>query len=200
MEIREVLSALEMEAERDGVPILRGAERQLLLEAAETVRPARILEVGTAIGFSALLMAERFPEAEIDTIEMDNRRWARAEEAVKAAGCAGRVRCHLGDAAEVIPRLTGVYDFLYLDGPKGQYLRHLRLTEPLLSSCAAVAADNVLFRGMVRSDAPPPRRYRTLVGRLRDYLAYAEARYDTVVFEEGDGLAVSRPRNWIKKQ
>lgn len=194
MEIRDVLAALEAEAAAGGVPIIRAEEREALLRAAAEARPRRILEIGTAIGYSALLLAERFPEAEVDTVELDEKRRARALRAVEEAGAAGRVRCLAGDAAEVIPRLTGPYDFLYLDGPKGQYLVHLRLAEPLLSDRAVIAADNVLFRGLVRAEGPVPHRYRTIVTRLRDYIAYAEAHYDTEIDTAGDGLAVSRRR------
>lgn len=194
MEIRDVLAALEAEAAAGGVPIIRAEEREALLRAAAEARPRRILEIGTAIGYSALLLAERFPEAAVDTVELDEKRRARALRAVEEAGAAGRVRCLAGDAAEVIPRLTGPYDFLYLDGPKGQYLAHLRLAEPLLSDRAVIAADNVLFRGLVRAEDPVPHRYRTIVTRLRDYIAYAEAHYDTEIDTAGDGLAVSRRR------
>lgn len=194
MEIRDVLAALEAEAAAERVPIIRAEEREALLRAAAEARPRHILEIGTAIGYSALLLAERFPEAEVDTVELDEKRRARALRAVEEAGAAGRVRCLAGDAAEVIPRLTGPYDFLYLDGPKGQYLVHLRLAEPLLSDRAVIAADNVFFRGLVRAEGPVPHRYRTIVTRLRDYIAYAEAHYDTEIDTAGDGLAVSRRR------
>lgn len=194
MEIRDVLAALEAEAAAERVPIIRAEEREALLRAAAEARPRRILEIGTAIGYSALLLAERFPEVAVDTVELDEKRRARALRAVEEAGAAGRVRCLAGDAAEVIPRLAGPYDFLYLDGPKGQYLAHLRLAEPLLSDRAVIAADNVLFRGLVRAEGSVPHRYRTIVTRLRDYIAYAETHYDTEIDTAGDGLAVSRRR------
>lgn len=194
MDMEDVLSALEKEAERDGVPILRGPERDILLDAAAMANPRRILEIGTAIGFSALLMASRCQEAAIDTIEIDRDRYDRAVAAIQAAGCEGRIHCHLGDAAELIKTLKGPYDFLYLDGPKGQYLRQLQEIEPLLSSRAVIAADNVLFRGLVKSKDPIPHRYRTLVTRLREYIAYVTERYPTRIYEEGDGLAVSQVR------
>jgi len=191
MQIREILKKLEIEAERCRVPILRGSEREILLMAAEKAKPQKVLEIGTAIGFSALLMAERFPAAEIDTLEIDPLRHARAETVVREAGCADRIHCYLGDAADVLPRLAGFYDFLYLDGPKGQYLAHLHLAEPLLFPRAVIAADNVLFRGLVKGANRVPHRYRTLVMKLRAYLAYVGEAYDTEIFEEGDGMAVS---------
>lgn len=189
--ISEILRELEAEAEINRVPILRGSERDILLSAAEKAKPEKILEIGTAIGFSALLLAERFPGAEITTLEIAPVRHARAERAVRDAGCAGRIHCLLGDAAEILPTLSGHYDFLYLDGPKGQYLAHLKLAEPLLSPLAVIAADNVLFRGLVKSADPVPHRYRTLVMKLRAYLAYVEENYETEIFGEGDGMAIS---------
>ena len=110
---------------------------------------------------------------------------------MRAAGFSHRVHCHLGDAAELLETLEGPYDFLYLDGPKGQYLRQLEAIEPKLLPHAVIAADNVLFRGMVESDAPVPHRYRTLVMRLREYIRYVKERYETTIYPEGDGLAVS---------
>ena len=187
--ITDLRKELEREAEEENIPILRRAERKLLLEAAAAADPKKILEVGTAIGYSALLLAEHFPLAEIDTIEIDALRNERTVSVMQAAGFEQRVRCHLGDAGEVLSALAGPYDFVYLDGPKGQYLRHLKLIEPKLSENAVIAADNVLFRGLVRSGEPVAHRYRTLVTRLREYLEYVEAHYDTVIHEEGDGLA-----------
>lgn len=178
-------------AEKDGVPVIRENERQLLIRAAERIRPRRILEIGTAIGYSSLLLAEAFPEAEIDTLEIDEKRWETAKKAHEEAGVSHRIHCHLGDAAQILPALSGPYDFVYLDGPKGQYLRELLEIEPKLAEKAVIAADNVLFRGLVRQESPVPHRYRTLVMRLREYIAYTEKHYETVIYEEGDGLAVS---------
>lgn len=190
--VDEVLRALEQEAERDRVPIIREAERKLLVEAASLARPKRILEIGTAIGYSSLVLASHFPEAFIETIEIDEGRYRRACRAAEEAGVSNRWKGYLGDAAVIIPQLTGPYDFVYLDGPKGQYLRQLQAIEPLLSEWAVIAADNVLFRGLVKKEGPVPHRYRTLVYRLREYIDYVESHYDTTIYEEGDGLAVSR--------
>lgn len=199
-ELEIVKRELEAEAERDGVPIIRGPERGLLLEAAALAKPLRILEIGTAIGYSALLLAERFPQAEIDTLEIDPVRHARALSVMERVGISSRVHCHLGDAAEILPTLSGPYDFLYLDGPKGQYLRQLKEIEGRLTGRAVIAADNVLFRGLVRSEAPVPHRYRTLVMRLREYISYVEERYDTVIHEDGDGLAVSSCKLGVRSE
>lgn len=182
---------LEDHAEKKGVPIIRGPERELLLKAAALAEPRRMLEIGTAIGYSALLLAERFPKAQIHTVELDEERYHMAVQVMVRAGLTGRVHCILGDAGQVIPTLSGPYDFLFLDGPKGQYLRELKAIEPLLSERAVIAADNVLFRGLVEAKDPVPHRYRTLVMRLREYIDYVNEKYETRIYKEGDGLAVS---------
>ena len=192
--IQAVLDSLEVYAEEHSVPIIRKSERKALIEAARKASPARILEVGTAIGYSSLLLLHEFPEAHIDTIEVDEQRYQIAEEAVEKAGVSHRWHGHLGDAARVIPTLEGPYDFVFLDGPKGQYLRELKMLEPLLTAHAVIAADNVLFRGLVMAEGQVPHRYRTLVMRLRDYIRYVNSAYDTIIDEEGDGLAVSVKR------
>lgn len=192
--IQAVLASLEAYAEEHSVPIIRKSERKALIEAARKASPARILEVGTAIGYSSLLLLHEFPEAHIDTIEVDEQRYRIAEEAVEKAGVSHRWHGHLGDAARVIPILEGPYDFVFLDGPKGQYLRELKMLEPLLTAHAVIAADNVLFRGLVMAEGQVPHRYRTLVMRLRDYIRYVNSAYDTIIDEEGDGMAVSVKR------
>lgn len=192
--IQAVLASLEAYAEEHSVPIIRKSERKALIAAARKASPARILEVGTAIGYSSLLLLSEFPEAHIDTIEVDEQRYRIAEEAVEKAGVSHRWHGHLGDAARVIPTLEGPYDFVFLDGPKGQYLRELKMLETLLAGHAVIAADNVLFRGLVMAEGQVPHRYRTLVMRLREYIGYVNSAYDTIIDEEGDGLAVSVKR------
>lgn len=189
--IDRILAELEKEAEENHVPIIRKSERQALIDAARLINPERILEIGTAIGYSSLVLLREFPAAHIDTVELDEKRHERAKKAAEEAGVSDRWNGHLGDAAEIIPRLQGPYDFVYLDGPKGQYLRELKMIEPLLADHAVIAADNVLFRGLVRSQDPVPHRYRTLVRRLREYIDYVNAAYRTRISDLGDGLAVS---------
>lgn len=189
--LEEIKRRLEAYAEENEVPIIRPSEREGFLSAASLAQPGRILEIGTAIGYSSLLLAEAFAEAEIDTIELDPHRQQMAEEVMKEAGFSDRVHCYLGDAGKVLETLFGPYDFVYLDGPKGQYLKELLMIEDKLAEKAVIAADNVLFRGLVRSEGKVPHRYRTLVMRLRDYISYVESSYDTKIYEDGDGLAVS---------
>lgn len=189
--VSKVMKELEFEAETYNIPIIRKSERQLLFKTVYENKPKRILEIGTAIGFSALLMATANDDAIIDTVEKDTKRFERAKKAIEDANMTERINCISGDADSVISELSGNYDFVYLDGPKGQYLNHLKKIEKILSEKAVIVADNVLFKGLVKSVEYPPHRYRTIVVRLREYLEYVNREYSTVIYEEGDGMAIS---------
>lgn len=189
--VSKVMKELEFEAETYNIPIIRESERQLLFKTVYENKPKRILEIGTAIGFSALLMATANDDAIIDTVEKDTKRFERAKKAIEDANMTERINCISGDANKVISELSGNYDFVYLDGPKGQYLNHLKKIEKILSEKAVIVADNVLFKGLVKSGEYPPHRYRTIVVRLREYLEYVNREYSTAIYEEGDGMAIS---------
>lgn len=189
--VSKVMKELEFEAETYNIPIIRKSERQLLFKTVYENKPKRILEIGTAIGFSALLMATANDDAIIDTVEKDTKRFERAKKAIEDANMTERINCISGDADKVISELSGNYDFVYLDGPKGQYLNHLKKIEKILSEKAVIVADNVLFKGLVKSGEYPPHRYRTIVVRLREYLEYVNHEYSTAIYEEGDGMAIS---------
>lgn len=190
--VDKVLAAIRQSAGK--VPILRPESETVLLRLVREKQPLRLLEVGTAIGYSTLLLAAAMPaNALLTSLEIDEQRALIARRHLAAAGFGERVRVLTGDAAATIVRLDDRFDFVFLDGPKGQYLAHLRLLLDKLVPAATVVADNVLFRGLVRSDAPPPRRYRTLIIRLREYLAFVStnAQFSTTLLPDGDGVAVS---------
>lgn len=193
-DIKIVLQELENEALRDNIPIIRAEERERFISAIKTLNPIRILEIGTAIGYSSLLLLSKFPSAVIDTVELNKTRYVRARRAACEAGVASRWNGYCGDASDILPILSNSYDVVFLDGPKGQYLRQLKMIEPLLATQAIVIADNVLFRGLVTSDKPIAHKYRTIVMRLREYINYVKTYYDTVIDESGDGLCISRKK------
>lgn len=193
MNMKEILEEMEAYARAQRVPILQAAGRRRLLEAALVKRPRRILEIGTAIGYSALLLSDALPEAEITTLELDEARADTAARFFAAAGRTSRIRLLCGDAAELLEMLDGSYDFVFIDAAKGQYPRYFRQVLPLLTPGGVIAADNVLFRGYVRGVGVAPRRFKTIVRRLREYLALVENQpgFLTTVYEDGDGLAIS---------
>jgi len=143
-----VMAEMEQLAERDGVPIVQWETGRMLAALAGSL-DARVLEVGTAIGYSALHMAEALDKGHITTLERDPARIAQASDFLKRAGVAQKVEIIEGDARETIPQLEGQFDLLFLDATKGEYRNYLELAEPLASERALLVVDNLLMSGSV---------------------------------------------------
>lgn len=194
MEIKEILNEQRIYAVINHVPILRESEVHLFEELIGLYRPQRVLEIGTAIGYSTLLLARHLgPDGTVTSVELDEGRHEMAKYYVEKSPYADRVELCLGDAEAVIDTLSGPFDLVFLDGPKGQYLRQLEALLPKLAPGAVILADNVLFRGYVRGDKEAPRRYKTIVKRLREYLTFVEdrRRFNTTIYSLGDGMSVT---------
>lgn len=143
-----VMAEMEALADRDGVPIVSW-ETGRLLSTLAAAGDGRILEVGTAIGYSALHMAGALDAGSVVTLERDPDRIAQARGFLDRAGVGERVEIVAGDARETIPGLAGPFDLLFLDATKGEYRDYLELAEPLLAPRAVLAVDNVLMSGKV---------------------------------------------------
>ena len=194
MEIKEILNEQRIYAVINHVPILRESEVHLFEELIGLYRPQRVLEIGTAIGYSTLLLARHLgPDGTVTSVELDEVRHEMAKYYVEKSPYADRVKLCLGDAEAVIDTLSGPFDLVFLDGPKGQYLRQLEALLPKLAPGAVILADNVLFRGYVRGDKEAPRRYKTILKRLREYLTFVEdrRRFNTTIYPLGDGMSVT---------
>jgi predicted O-methyltransferase YrrM len=144
----EVMADMEAVAERDSVPIVHWETGRLLAALCRTLDPV-VLEVGTAIGYSTLHMAEEVERGRVVTLERDPDRASQARAFLNRAGVAGRVELVEGDALETIPRLEGPFDLLFVDATKGQYPRYIELAEPKLSERALLVVDNLLMDGEV---------------------------------------------------
>ena len=162
-------------------------------------RPTRILEVGTAVGFSALLMSEYAPEeCTITTIENYEKRIPIARENFKRAGKEQKITLIEGDAMEVLTELSGPYDFIFMDAAKGQYIAYLPEVLRILEPDGVLVSDNVLQDGnIIESRFAVERRDRTIHSRMREYLYTLKHHPDleTSIIPLGDGTAVSVKRN-----
>ena len=189
------LNELERKALRDHVPIIR-RETQSLLKVLLTIKmPSRILEVGTAVGFSALLMSTYAPEnCRITTIENYDKRIPIARENFKKAGKEEQITLLEGDAREILKTLEGPFDFIFMDAAKGQYIHFLPDVLRLLSRSGILISDNVLQDGdIIESHFAVERRNRTIYKRMREYLSALKNSdvLETSILPLGDGVALS---------
>lgn len=190
-----LVRTIEQEAIRDYVPIIRKESQSLLRVLLKIKKPGQVLEVGTAIGFSAILMGECLPEdSHLTTIEKYEKRIPIAKENFKRAGMEDKITLIEGDAVEVLKGLEGPYDFIFMDAAKGQYIHFLPEVLRLLAPGGILVSDNVLQDGdVVESRYAVVRRNRTIHSRMRDYLwilKHMEG-LETMVLPIGDGMTVS---------
>lgn len=190
-----LLEAIESEALESFVPIIRTETKSLLKVLLTLAKPMRILEVGTAVGYSALVMQTYGPEnCKITTIENYAKRIPIARANFARAGKESDITLIEGDALEVMKGLTGPYDFIFMDAAKGQYIHYLPEAMRLLVPGGLLVSDNVLQDGdVINSRFAVERRNRTIHSRMREYLFELKHREDlqTVILPVGDGVAVS---------
>lgn len=198
MELPDYIYRLEEEALRDEVPVIRRATRDLLRYLLRVNTPKNVLEVGTAIGYSALFMKECLPDtSRITTIEKVEMRLVRARENLAAYDRGGQIRLIERDACEALKELSegpDRYDFVFMDAAKGQYLNFLPYIMELLEPGGLLVTDNILHDcDILESRYAVTRRDRTIHSRMREYL-YAITHMDvleTICLPVGDGTAVS---------
>ncbi|MBQ3037767.1 MAG: O-methyltransferase [Clostridia bacterium] len=189
-----ILKELEDYAKEHGVPIVQPETAQLLEVLSAIKRPKRILEVGCAIGYSAILMAQYLDVGgTVTTLEWDADTAQIARENIKKAGLEDTINVINNDAKEVIPTLSAEYDIIFLDGPKAHYIYMLNDCIRLLKKGGLLIADNVLYKGMTADDNHVIRRKITIVKRLRRFISAQMQRNElkTVVLPLGDGVTVA---------
>ncbi len=191
----DICNTIEKEAIADEVPIIRKEMGNLLKVLLQLVQPERILEVGTAVGYSSILMSENMPHnCTITTIENYDKRIPVAKNNFKRAGKEDVITLIEGDALEVLKTLDGPYDFIFMDAPKGQYINYLPDIKRVLRKGGLLISDNILQEGeIVESRYAVTRRNRTIHARIREYvyeLTHSED-FVTSIVPIGDGITLS---------
>lgn len=192
----ELLDTIEKKAIEDGVPIIRSETAALLRSLTAALRPENILEIGTAVGYSALQMCQMMPKnCHITTIEKYEKRIPEAKENFRKAGEESRITFLEGDADMWLKELKGKqFDLVFMDAAKGQYLNWLPLLLDLMPVGAVLISDNVLQDGdVVQSRFAVQRRNRTIHSRMREYLYELKhmEEFETAVIPIGDGVTIS---------
>lgn len=190
----EFFKKLREYAEKNHIYIVKPQVEKLLCVIMSIASPKRILEVGTAIGYSSMLMLKyAHKDARVTTIERDEEVLLKAKENIKKRGLDDKIRCIFGDATEVLENLSGEYDFVFLDAAKGQYQDHFLKSLSLVKSGGIILTDDVLYFGMTASDELMVKKHDTITKKLREYLDFLcnDERFETSILPIGDGVAIT---------
>ncbi|MCR4961473.1 MAG: O-methyltransferase [Lachnospiraceae bacterium] len=191
----DFLDKLERFSLETNVPIVRKEMQSLMKFLLAMKKPLSVLEVGTAIGFSAVLMAENTDTScKITTIEKYEKRIPLAKENFAKSGYSHRITLLEGDATDILKELTGTYDLIFMDAAKGQYINFLPDIKRLLAPGGVLLSDNVMQEGdILESRYAVERRNRTIYARMRDYLFELthDPELETVILDVGDGVTIS---------
>ena len=191
---KEELAKIKQKALEEHIPIIMDDTLDVIENKLKESKPSKILEIGTAVGYSAICFSEFLDKnGIIDTIEREEDRVAEAKENIKITGVQDKINIIKGDAVEVLPTLKGLYDMVFIDAAKGKYPFFLKEALRMLAPNGIIFADNVLYKGYVLSDYNKHKQ-RTAVRNLREFLAELQSNdcLETEILEVGDGLAIAR--------
>ena len=182
------------------IPVIWRETESFLKVYLSALKPRRILEIGTAYGYSAILFAKLLPDAHVTTVEREPDVWETAEEEIRRFGLKDRIDVLCGDAETVLRDLDPVepYDFVFIDAGKSHYSVYLDEVTDLCSDDAVILCDNILLNGMLVDPSLDPRgKHRTNIRRMKDFIdsVTCDSRFDVTLLRSGDGLAVIRKVN-----
>ncbi len=191
---KQELEIIKQKALEEHIPIIMDDTLEVVDEMLTKLKPKKILEIGTAVGYSAMCFSEYLTEGgKIDTIERDEVRIVEAKENIKKVGVEEKINIYEGDAVEILPTLNDKYDMIFIDAAKGKYPFFLKEALRMLNENGIILADNILYKGYVMSDYNKHKQ-RTAVRNLREYIhdVTNNPNLETKILEVGDGLAVTR--------
>ena len=187
---------LEMKkyARYNWIPVILDDSLEFIKKILIEKKPKRILEIGTAIGYSSSIFSEYLAEGgKIDTLEIDHKAVLLAKANHRMLGVSDKINIIEGDALELLPTLTEKYDVIFIDGPKSHYIQYLPICLNLLENDGIIIADNVIYKGMVLSDYNEHKQ-RTAVTKLREFINTVEndSSLDSHLYDIGDGVMTIR--------
>ena len=191
----EIIQDIKNESLDENVPIITDEVLNYMIFTARNIKARNILEIGTATGYSGLFLAQIANENSgfLTTMEIDEIRYGKAVENFKKLGLFEKNKMIFGDALEEIPKLDKnvKYDFIFIDASKGQYLKFFEMSYELLNENGIIFIDNLMFRGLVAVDKEEiPKRYRTIVKKLKEFIEKLNEEYNFVLLPFGDGVGI----------
>ncbi len=188
-----ILKELEEKALKEYIPIISPEVAQLIRLLSEMTGAEKLLEIGSAIGYSSILFAGFSDDMKITTIEMDEERAAEAEKNIRRAGMDKKITLLRGNALEVMDQIAESFDIVFVDAAKGQYNNFLPKCLKLLKKGGLLISDNILYRGTVAETGFIPRKHRTIIVNMKEYLKRLseDENLTTSIIPIGDGVAVS---------
>ena len=193
---KQELEKIKQKALEEHIPIIMDDTLEVIEKYLKENKPHKILEIGTAVGYSAICFTEMLDEdGQIDTIERDTERVKEAKENIKKAEVENKINIYEGDAVEILPTLKNKYDVIFIDAAKGKYPFFLKEALRMLNTNGIIFADNILYKGYVMSDYNKHKQ-RTAVRNLREYIKEVNENpeLETEILEVGDGLAISKKK------
>jgi predicted O-methyltransferase YrrM len=191
------LEKIKQNALVDHIPIIMDDTLELIEELLKNKKITKILEIGTAVGYSAICFTKFLTDdGFIDTIEREEERVEQASKNIELAEVADQINIYFGDAVEILPNLNNKYDMIFIDAAKGKYPFFLKEALRMIADDGIILADNVLYKGYVMSDYNKHKQ-RTAVRNLREYIKEVteNPNLETTIYEVGDGLAVTTIKN-----
>ena len=191
----EIIQDIKNESLDENVPIITDEVLNYMIFTARNIKARNILEIGTATGYSGLFLAQIANENSgfLTTMEIDEIRYGKAVENFKKLGLFEKNKMIFGDALEEIPKLDKnvKYDFIFIDASKGQYLNFFEMSYELLNENGIIFIDNLMFRGLIAADKEEiPKRYKTIVRRLKEFIEKLNEEYNFVLLPFGDGVGI----------
>lgn len=193
---KKEISIIKKKALEDKVPIIMDDTLEVIAKILDEIKPKKILEIGTAVGYSAICFSEYLQEnGKIDTIERDTERVKEARKNIKKAEVEEKINIYEGEPVEILPTLNDEYDVVFIDAAKGKYPFFLNQALRMIKPGGVIFADNILYKGYVMSDYNKHKQ-RTAVRNLREYIAEItnNEKLETEILEVGDGLAISKTK------
>lgn len=178
----------------DYAPMVREKTEKLLIELLKNKKPKRVLEIGTFLGYSASVILNECPECFLKTIEKDNQNALDAKQNLETLGFTGRFDIVCCDAIDFLQQANKEkYDFIFLDGPKGQYYKYYPFLKGLLNKGGVLMADDIMYYGLVKSDEKIVHKHRSIVNNLRKFLQMitTDNEVETIVYDFEDGVSIS---------